>query len=94
MKVLYLYCHPFRKASMPASGRKPWRHWRRPGTEVDLFDLYAEGFDPVLSEEGRRDYHDTTRNRAGLEPAIVRLMRAEGAGRCSFPPGPSAFPRC
>jgi NAD(P)H dehydrogenase (quinone) len=40
-------------------------------------DLYAEGFDPVLSAEGRRHYHDTTRNQAGLESYVARLQRCE-----------------
>jgi putative NADPH-quinone reductase len=47
------------------------------GHQVDLLDLYAEKFDPVLSEEGRRHYHDVSRNRAGLEDYITRLTSAE-----------------
>jgi putative NADPH-quinone reductase len=47
------------------------------GHQVDLLDLYAEKFDPVLSEEGRRHYHDTSRNRTGLEGYIARLNSAE-----------------
>lgn len=50
---------------------------KRAGHEVDLLDLYAEGFDPVLSAQGRRTYHDTTRNRAGLEAHIERLQVCE-----------------
>ena len=47
------------------------------GHEVDLIDLYAEKFDPVLSEDARRHYHDSSRNQAGLESYIARLKRAE-----------------
>lgn len=47
------------------------------GHHVDLLDLYAEGFDPVLSEDGRRQYHDVPRNRAELEPYVDRLTSAE-----------------
>ena len=41
-------------------------------------DLYAEGFNPVLSEEGRRHYHDESLNQVGLEPLVARLQAAEG----------------
>jgi putative NADPH-quinone reductase len=49
----------------------------RAGHEVDLCDLYAEGFDPVLGQEERRAYHDLARNRRGLEGYVERLQRAE-----------------
>jgi putative NADPH-quinone reductase len=47
------------------------------GHQIDLLDLYAEKFDPVLSEEARRNYHDTSRNQAGLENYVARLTSAE-----------------
>ncbi len=78
MKVLYLYCHPLPESFHAGIRAEALAALKKAGHAVDLCDLYAEGFDPVMSAEGRRDYHDTTRNRAGLEPAIVRLMRAEG----------------
>ncbi len=40
-------------------------------------DLYADGFDPVLSAHGRRTYHDVTRNRDGLEDYVARLQACE-----------------
>ena len=46
------------------------------GHEVDLLDLYAEGFDPVLTAERRRDYHDPARNRRNNEAYADRLMAA------------------
>jgi putative NADPH-quinone reductase len=47
------------------------------GHQVDLLDLYAEKFDPVLSEDGRRHYHDTSRNQIGLESYVARLTAAD-----------------
>jgi putative NADPH-quinone reductase len=44
---------------------------------IDLLDLYAEGFDPVLTAEARRRYHDTNRNRQGLEVYVNRLLSAD-----------------
>jgi putative NADPH-quinone reductase len=40
-------------------------------------DTTSERFDPVLSEEGRRHYHDPTRNQIGLENYITRLTSAQ-----------------
>jgi NAD(P)H dehydrogenase (quinone) len=77
MRVLYIYCHPLPESLHAAiresalAGLTAGRH------EVDLLDLYAEKFDPVLSEDARRHYHDTTRNQAGLEGYIARLKGAD-----------------
>jgi NAD(P)H dehydrogenase (quinone) len=78
MRVLYLYCHPLPDSFHGAIRTEALAGLQRAGHEVDMFDLYAEGFDPVLSAEGRRTYHDTTCNRAGLEAHVERLMAAQG----------------
>lgn len=54
------------------------------GHEVDLCDLYREGFDPVLSAEGRTHYFDPVRNGAGVQHYIDRLFAAEAWILC-FP---------
>jgi NAD(P)H dehydrogenase (quinone) len=77
MNVLYIYCHP-----LPESFHGAIRHGALAGLReanhcVDLLDLYAEGFDPVLSAEGRRRYHDTSRNREGVETYVDRLLSAD-----------------
>ncbi len=77
MKVLYVYCHPLPESFHAAIRVKALAGLKRAGHEVDLLDLYAEGFDPVLSEEGRRHYHDETRNKVGLEPLVARLQAAD-----------------
>ena len=77
MKVLYIYCHPLPESFHAAIRKEALEGLRAAEHDVDLLDLYAEKFDPVLSEEGRRNYHDTSINRQGLENYIARLMRAE-----------------
>ncbi len=47
------------------------------GWEVDLCDLYAEEFNPVLSAAERRGYHDTATNCAPVEPYVARLRAAD-----------------
>jgi putative NADPH-quinone reductase len=44
---------------------------------VDSCDLYAEGFEPVLSAEERRGYHDTATNRVPVQAYVDRLLAAQ-----------------
>ena len=48
----------------------------RGGWHVDACDLYAEKFDPVMSEEDRREYHDLAINRSRVAPYVDRLQAA------------------
>jgi putative NADPH-quinone reductase len=77
MKILYIYCHPLPESFHAAIRARALDALVASGHDVDLLDLYAEKFDPVLSEEGRRHYHDTSRNRIGLESYIARLTSAQ-----------------
>jgi NAD(P)H dehydrogenase (quinone) len=77
VRILYIYCHPLPESFHAAIRARALHELEIAGHEVDLLDLYAEKFDPVLSEEARRHYHDTSRNQIGLEDYIRRLTRAE-----------------
>lgn len=77
MRILYIYCHPLPESFHAAIRVKALSALEAAGHEVDLLDLYAEKFDPVLSEDGRRHYHDPARNQTGLESYIARLTSAE-----------------
>ena len=48
MRVLYLYCHPLADSFHAALRERALGGLKVAGHEVDLCDLYAEGFDPVL----------------------------------------------
>ncbi len=54
MRVLYVYCHPLPESFHAAIRAKALDGLKAAGHDVDLLDLYAEGFDPVLSEDARR----------------------------------------
>jgi putative NADPH-quinone reductase len=84
MRVLVLYCHPVETSFHAALHQEVLRNLKAAGHEVDDCDLYAEGFDPVLSREERLGYHDVPGNQAPLKPYIERLRRAEGIVFC-FP---------
>jgi NAD(P)H dehydrogenase (quinone) len=77
MRVLYLYCHPLPESFHAAIRAKALDGLEAAGHEVDLLDLYADKFDPVLTEDARRHYHDTSRNQAGLEGYVGRLKAAD-----------------
>lgn len=77
MRVLYLYCHPLPESFHAAIRTEALKGLAEAGHEVDLLDLYAEKFDPVLSEDGRRHYHDESVNKRGLEAYVERLAKAE-----------------
>ena len=77
MRILYLYCHPLSESFHAAIRAKALATLADAGHEVDMLDLYAENFNPVLSEDARRHYHDTARNRRGLESYVARLQSAE-----------------
>jgi putative NADPH-quinone reductase len=77
MRVLYVYCHPVPESFHAAICDGALQGLKKAKHSVDLLDLYAEGFDPVLSAEARRHYHDTSLNQQGLEPYVGRLLSAD-----------------
>ena len=84
MRILSLYAHPLPESFHHAIREEALAGLREVGHEVDLCDLYAEGFNPVLGAEERRGYHDIPANRAPVEDYVARLERAE-ALVLSFP---------
>ena len=78
MRVLYVYCHPLAESFHAGIKAEAVGALERAGHEVDLCDLYEEGFDPVLSAQGRRTYHDESINQSGLEGYVERLRSAQG----------------
>jgi putative NADPH-quinone reductase len=78
MRILMIYCHP-RPDSFSAALRDAAADaLTASGHSVELRDLYAEGFDPVLSAHQRGAYYDETESTHGLEDHIASLRRAEG----------------
>lgn len=78
MRILYLYCHPLEESFHAAIRDRALAALRQAGHDIDLLDLYADGFNPVLDAQMRRDYHDLTKNREGIEDYVCRLHAAEG----------------
>lgn len=77
MRVLVLFSHPVESSYGAALHARVLESLTAAGHEVDDCDLYAEGFDPVLSRHDRLTYHDVPDNRKLVEPYVQRLLNAE-----------------
>ncbi len=77
MKVLVVFCHPVETSYNAEIHRVAVDALKQAGHEVADLDLYAEGFNPVLSRAERLDYHDLSKNRAGVETYVAQLQWAE-----------------
>ncbi len=83
MRVLVLYAHPVETSFNAGIHATAVAALRRAGHEVDDCDLYAEGFNPVLSRAERLGYHAVPDNRAPVEAYVQRLLAAEGLVICT-----------
>jgi putative NADPH-quinone reductase len=77
MRVLVLYAHPVESSFGAALHALVLERLRARGHEVDDCDLYAEGFDPVLSRAERLGYHAVGPNRREVGAYVERLLAAQ-----------------
>ena len=77
LRVLILYANPVSSSFGARLHGEVVTALRSRGHEVDDCDLYAERFDPVLSERERIQYHDIKLNRAPVAAYADRLLAAE-----------------
>lgn len=77
MRVFVLYAHPVETSFVSALHTRVVETLRLKGHDVDDCDLYAEGFNPVLSRAERIGYHDLDHNRAPVDAYVARVLKAE-----------------
>ena len=77
MKALVLFAHPCEESLGAALHRQIVTSLGERGWEVDDCDLYAENFQPVLTAEERRGYHDVPANIEPVRDYVDRLRAAE-----------------
>jgi len=77
MRALVVYCHPVPDSFNAAIRDAVLRGLATAGHEVDLLDLYAERFDPVMGEQERRNYHQRGANIAPIAGDLARVKRAD-----------------
>lgn len=79
MKLLLVYCHPDPESFGSAIRQTALQTLAAAGHEVRQIDLYAEGFNPVMSLAERRSYlSDTAQNVAAVDAHVQALRWAEG----------------
>lgn len=83
MRILLVYAHPV-ETSFNAAIRDQIVAALVPRHQVDLLDLNAEGFDPVMTREERLGYHAIPANLAPVQPHVDRLRAAQALILC-FP---------
>lgn len=76
-RALVLFAHPCAESFGAALHTRITETLTARGWEVDDCDLYAEGFQPVLSEDERRGYHDEPANIEPVRPYVERLQAAD-----------------
>ncbi|MSU89167.1 flavodoxin family protein [Rhodobacteraceae bacterium 2CG4] len=76
-RALVLFAHPLAESFSAAVHRTAVETLQRNGWQVDDCDLYGEGFDPVLSPDERRHYHDEAVNTVPVAGHVERLRAAE-----------------
>src|SRR5712672_3985536 len=84
MRVLVVYAHPLSDSFAAALRDAVVAQLRDGGHEVDHCDLYAEGFDPVLTAPERRAYNTAHPDLTAVESYVARLRAAEALVLC-FP---------
>jgi putative NADPH-quinone reductase len=91
MRVLVLFAHPVETSFGASAHATAVQSLRKNGHTVDDCDLYAEGFDPVMSREDRIEYYDHGLNRRRVAAYVDSLLAAE-ALVFSFPVWNMGFP--
>src|SRR5437763_7301424 len=84
MRVLVVYAHPLSDSFAAALHETVVRRLRDAGHDVDDCDLYAEGFDPVLTAAERRAYNTAYPDLSAVQSHVGRLRAAEALVLC-FP---------
>lgn len=82
MRVHVIYAHPQQDSLAAQLHQIVVDELMKSGHEVDDLDLYADGFDPVLSREDRDSYHDVSINRQRVDPYVQRLQNADALVLC------------
>jgi NAD(P)H dehydrogenase (quinone) len=78
MRFLIVYAHPDDDSYQSALRRRVVAALTAAGQDVDECDLYAEGFQPVLTRGEWRLYHDPKANQLFAPREVERLMSCEG----------------
>jgi putative NADPH-quinone reductase len=77
LRALIVHAHPSPTGFAAAACREVAAALASRGHEVEVCDLYARAFDPVLPRETLARYLDAPANRGGVEAYVESLLAAE-----------------
>src|SRR6202035_3026460 len=77
LRALLVVAHPLDNAFAKAAAERIRAMLECPGIEVDMFDLYADDFDPRLTGAERRGYFTTPYDSKAVAGYVARLRLAE-----------------
>ncbi|MBX4953000.1 NAD(P)H-dependent oxidoreductase [Rhizobium binae] len=78
MRILLVLAHPLQESFAASVARTAGEALEASGHVVDLLDLYAEDFDPRLTEAERRAYFDVPYDTSAVADIVARLRSADG----------------
>lgn len=78
MRILLVLAHPLSESFAASVARTAREALEASGHTVDLLDLYAEDFDPRLSEAERSGYFDLPYDTSAVAGIVARLKAADG----------------
>ena len=78
VKLLVVYCHPVPSSFNAVLRDTVVESAEGRGHEVRVIDLYAEAFDPVMSEQERLGYHTAGTNEVPVRAHLERLRWCTG----------------
>lgn len=73
MRALVVYCHPNPESFTAAVRNVVLERLEQAGAEIRLNDLYAEGFEPILTREELSNYLNSNRNRECVDQYCANL---------------------
>ncbi|WP_026606118.1 NAD(P)H-dependent oxidoreductase [Methylocapsa acidiphila] len=77
MRALLVVAHPLKASFAKAAAARIRARLEERGVEVDVIDLYADGFDPRLSADERADYFAQPYDASRVADYVDRLRRAD-----------------
>ncbi|ARO22144.1 flavodoxin-like protein [Rhizobium sp. TAL182] len=78
MRILLVLAHPLPESFAASVARTAREALEASGHAVDLVDLYAQNFDPCLSEAERRAYFEMPYGTSDVADMVARLKAADG----------------
>jgi NAD(P)H dehydrogenase (quinone) len=78
MRFLVIYAHPVEDSFHSAIHSSVVSALAAAGHEIDDCDLYAENFQPILTRNERKAYHDVKADRVPVAREIERLRACQG----------------